>query len=98
CSGAVDVHIERLEDDAMTREWVGVLERAEAAVLVTPLGGTSGRLIVRSPGDPVGSLDDPAIEREAVAAARERLGAPFPHSGAESFGGAELFFHVCGPP
>jgi xanthine dehydrogenase accessory factor len=98
CSGAVDVHIERLEDDGITREWIGVLERAEAAALVTPLGGASGRLIVRPHGDLVGSLGDRTIEREAVAAARERLDAPFPHSGTEPLGGMELFFDVCAPP
>ena len=47
CSGAVDVRIERLEDDAMTREWLAVLERGDAAVLATPLSGTSGRVLVR---------------------------------------------------
>ena len=57
CSGAVDIHIERLEDDAVTREWLGVLDRGEPAVLVTPLAGASGRLIVRATGDVVGALD-----------------------------------------
>ena len=47
CSGAVDIRIERLDDDAITREWLTILERGEAAVLVTPLSGVSGRMIVR---------------------------------------------------
>ena len=47
CSGAVDIRIERIGDDAMTNEWLAILERGEAAVLVTPLSGVSGRMIVR---------------------------------------------------
>ena len=47
CSGAVDIRIERLVDDAITREWLAILERGDAAVLVTPLSGVSGRMIVR---------------------------------------------------
>src|SRR6185436_8329275 len=86
CSGAVDVRIERLEDDAMTREWLTVLDRGDAAVLATPLSGTSGRVLIRESGEIVGRLDDSAIEREAVAHARARLGAPFPHSGPEHIG------------
>ena len=37
CSGAVDIRIERIGDDAITNEWLTVLVRGEAAVLVTPL-------------------------------------------------------------
>ena len=42
CSGAVDIRIERLEDDAITRAWLTILERGDAAVLVTPLSGVVG--------------------------------------------------------
>ena len=42
CSGAVDIRIERIGDDAITHEWLTVLERGEAAVLVTPLSGRVG--------------------------------------------------------
>src|SRR3977135_4340190 len=41
CSGAVDVRIERLDDDPMTPQWLDVLERGDRAVLATPLSGTS---------------------------------------------------------
>ena len=79
CSGAVDVRIERLEDDAITREWLAILERGEAAVLVTPLSGVSGRMIVRgSRRHRRSGLTDAGVEREAVARARERLRAPYP--------------------
>ena len=98
CSGAVDIHIERLEDDTLTSEWLGVLDRGEAAVLVTPLAGASGRLLVRAAGKITGALTDPAIEREAIACARERLLAPYPQSGPEPIGGGEVFFEVSTPP
>ena len=78
CSGAVDIRIERLEDDAITNEWLAILERGEAAVLVTPLSGVSGRMIVRGTGDVVGGLTDPAVEQEAVARARARLARAVP--------------------
>ncbi len=32
CSGAVDILTERLEDDAITREWLAILERGDVAV------------------------------------------------------------------
>jgi xanthine/CO dehydrogenase XdhC/CoxF family maturation factor len=46
CSGAVDIRIERLDDDAITAAWLDMLERGDPAVLVTPLAGASGRLLV----------------------------------------------------
>ena len=98
CSGAVDVRIERLDDDAMTREWLDVLERGDRAVLATPLSGTSGRLLVRATGEIVGGLAESAIEQHAIAHARARLGAPFPRSGPEEIGGSEVFFEISTPP
>jgi xanthine/CO dehydrogenase XdhC/CoxF family maturation factor len=98
CSGAVDVRIERLEDDAMTREWLTVLERGDAAVLATPLSGTSGRVLVRGTGEIVGGLTESAIEREAVARARAQLRAPFPQSGPEQVGSSDIFFEISTPP
>ena len=98
CSGAVDIRIERLEDDAITRAWWTILERGEAAVLVTPLSGVSGRMIVGGAGVIAGGLSDAAVEQEAVARARGRLRAPFPASGAESIGSAEVFHEVAMPP
>ena len=98
CSGAVDVRIERLEDDAMTREWLDVLERGEAAVLATPLSGASGRVLVRGTGEILGGLSESAIQREAVAHARAQLREPFPQSGPERIGGSDLFFEISTPP
>jgi xanthine/CO dehydrogenase XdhC/CoxF family maturation factor len=98
CSGAVDIRIERLEDDAVTRAWLAILERGDAAVLVTPLSGVAGRLIVGAAGIAAGRLSDAAVEETACAQARARLRAVYPASGAESIGGAEVFYDIALPP
>ena len=98
CSGAVDIRIERIADDAITNDWWRILERGEAAVLVTPLSGASGRMIVRRTGEVVGGLSDPAVEQGAVARARARLASPFPASGPDRLGSAEVFYEVTMPP
>ena len=98
CSGAVDIRIERLEDDAITRGWLTILERGEAAVLVTSLSGISGRMIVGDAGVIAGGLSDTGIEQEAVARAHGRLSTPYPASGPESIGSAELFYEITVPP
>jgi xanthine dehydrogenase accessory factor len=98
CSGAVDVRIERLADDAMTLEWLTMLERGEAGVMVIPLSGASGRLLVREGGEIAGGLTDPAIEREAIGRARDELRSPFPQSGPHHVAGSELFFDMSTPP
>lgn len=98
CGGAVDIRIERLEDDAMTREWLTVLERGDAAVLATPLFGVSGRMLVRGSGEIVGGLTDSAIERDAIGRARHQLRSPFPQPGPQQIGGSEVFFEMSTPP
>jgi xanthine dehydrogenase accessory factor len=100
CSGAIDVRIERLEEvdrDEVMREWLSVLERGEKAALVTPLSGATGRLLVRTDREALGSLSHRAIEQEALAGARTRLMAPFSHSGPERLGGGEVFCEVSVP-
>ena len=97
CSGEVDIRIEPVLDDAITNAWLATLERGEAGVLVTPLSGVSGRLIVHG-ARVVGSLSDPAVEALAIASARARLGDAYPASGAERAGSAELFYEVALPP
>ena len=84
CSGAVDIRIERIEDDAVTRAWMTILERGDAAVLVTSLSGVAERLIVGEAGLVAGGLSNAAVEREAVARARGQLRAAYPASGPES--------------
>jgi len=98
CSGAVDIRIERLEDDVLTRAWLTILERGDAAILVTPLSGVTGRLIAGDAGIVAGGLSDAAVEQEAVARARGRLRAAYPASGPESIGRAEVFYDVALPP
>jgi xanthine/CO dehydrogenase XdhC/CoxF family maturation factor len=98
CSGAVDIRIERLEDDVITREWLSILERGEAAVRVTPLSGVAGRMIVRGTPDTIGQLTDPSIQREAIVRARARLAAPYPESGPEQIRGSEVFYEIATRP
>jgi xanthine dehydrogenase accessory factor len=100
CSGAIDVRIERLDDldrAEIMRTWLNVLERGEAAALVTPISGGSGRLLVRASGEHLGRLSDPAMEREALTRAGTRLRAAFPQSGPERVPGGEVFFEVSIP-
>jgi xanthine dehydrogenase accessory factor len=98
CSGAVDIRIERLEDDAITRAWLTILERGDAGVLVTSLSNVSGRMIVGGAGLIAGGLSDAGVEWEAVARARRRLRAPYSASGPASIGGAEVFYEITTPP
>jgi len=97
CSGAVDIRIERLEDDAITREWLKVLERGDAAALVTPLSGVSGQLLVRAIGESIGHLADSTIEHHAIVHARARLGTSNAQSGPARIEGAEIFYQVNTP-
>jgi xanthine/CO dehydrogenase XdhC/CoxF family maturation factor len=98
CSGAVDIRIERLEDDAIARGWLAILERGEAAVLVTSLSGASGRMIVGGAGVIAGRLSDAVVEQAAVARARGRLRTPYPESGPEWIGSTEVFYEVATTP
>jgi xanthine/CO dehydrogenase XdhC/CoxF family maturation factor len=98
CTGAVDIRIERVENDALTNEWLGVLERGEAAVLATRLSGAAGRLVVYERGDASGDIGDPAVRGEIVARARRRLADRYPASAAETVGGTEIFFDVATRP
>jgi len=98
CSGAVDIRIERIADDPITNDWLTILERGEAAVLVTPLSGASGRMIVRGTGGVTGGLTDPVVEQAAIARARARLGSPYPASGPDRIGSAEVFYEITMPP
>jgi xanthine/CO dehydrogenase XdhC/CoxF family maturation factor len=97
CSGAVDIHIERLETDPVTRAWLDLLETAGSGVLVKPLKGADGRLLVQGK-DVIGSLGDAALDAAVLDSARARLEARFPQSGCEAIGPAELFFEVSTPP
>jgi xanthine dehydrogenase accessory factor len=97
CSGAVDIRIERLEHDAITDAWLEMLEAGAAGTLVTPLAGATGRLLVTA-GGTRGSLGSYALDSLAALAAGTRTARAHPQSGAETLGGAELFFEVSLPP
>jgi len=94
CSGAVDIRIERLEDDRIANAWLEVLERGEAAVLVTPLSGVTGRMIIRTNDASTGTLSNPLIEKKAVAQAEKLLRSAHPWSGPDWAGNAEIFFEI----
>ena len=98
CSGAVDIRIERVEDDAVTRAWLQILEREEPAVLVTPLSGVAGRMLVRGNGEVIGGLSDLEVTTRAIARAQARAASPHPASGSEQVGAAELFFELSEAP
>jgi xanthine dehydrogenase accessory factor len=98
CSGVVDIRIERLEGDAIVSKWLEVLERGEAAVLVTPLSGATGRMIVRSRDAYTGSLSSQVVEKEAIALAARRLLSAHPSSGSERTAHAEIFFEIATRP
>jgi xanthine/CO dehydrogenase XdhC/CoxF family maturation factor len=98
CSGAVDIRIERIDDDPVTTAWLGVLERGDAAVLVTRLSGGEGRRVVYPSGPSVGTLGDAALDAAADRAAHERVALPSPTSGADVRDGVEIFVEVNQPP
>jgi xanthine dehydrogenase accessory factor len=96
CSGAVDIYIERLEDDAVTKEWLTIIGGNEAAALVKRLSGGTGQLLVRE-RDTLGSLGDETLDRKAIDRARARMRVPLPASGSEQLAGADVFFDVTLP-
>lgn len=98
CTGAVDIRIERIDDDTVTRAWHDVLALGVAAVRMTPLTGVSGRRVVRATGEAVGSLSDAGTERLADARARALLATDTSASAAEAVANAEIFFEVHLPP
>lgn len=97
CGGTVDIRIERLDDnDPITRAWIETLARGAPAVLVTPLEGPSGRLLVFANGNVLGSLGA-ALDSLAIVRAGDRLRAGNERSGTERLDQVELFFEVCAP-
>lgn len=94
CSGAVEIRIERIDDDAVTRAWLGVLERGEPAVLVTRLSGSPGRRIVFAATASVGTLGDAALDAGADDAARDRLARTAAASATEAMLGIDVFVEV----
>jgi xanthine/CO dehydrogenase XdhC/CoxF family maturation factor len=98
CTGAVDIRIERVDDDSVTTAWHEVLRHGEAAVRITPLSGIEGRRLVRATGATLGTLSAPEVQRLADARARELLAADTPLSTTEAVAQAQIFFEVHLPP
>ena len=82
----------------MTIAWLDVLERGEAAVLVTRLSGPEARRVVFPSGTAIGTLGDAALDGTADGAARERLAGSSPASGVDVLHGVEIFLEVNQPP
>ena len=99
CSGAVDILIERLEDDAITRAWLTILERAEPAVLVTSalrrLGTDDRRAAPASlpAGCPMPSSNSRRSSVPVTGCARRTR-----HLVPSRSASAELFFEITMPP
>ena len=67
-------------------------------MLVTPLAGADGRLVVAEGNVAVGRVGTSSIESRVLARARERLRDPHQRSGVERVEDADLFFEMCAPP
>jgi xanthine dehydrogenase accessory factor len=107
CGGAVDVLVEPVDlaadDDPVVTSYARVrseVERGRAAMVVVPLDGRRGRLVVLADGTREGTLGDPTLDDAAARRAAELLGV----SGSRvetvpgSAGGVALFFEHHGPP
>lgn len=94
CSGAVDIRIERIDDDEVNAAWLGALARGEPAVLVTRVSGPAGQRLVYTSGASAGSLGDATLDADADRTARARLAQPSAVSGCHLSGGVTLFLAV----
>jgi xanthine dehydrogenase accessory factor len=104
CGGEIRVFVERLGDFAALAD---ALHAERPAVVATVIAAPDGspvtpgaQITLIDPGEPTGTLDDPALDASVVQAAREllRAGVPdtrnFPLAG----GAAEVFFAVYPAP
>jgi xanthine/CO dehydrogenase XdhC/CoxF family maturation factor len=98
CSGAVDVRIERVEADPLTRAWLDLLDAGEAAARITSLHGSAGVVIVTGGGEVLGDLAGDRLRAEAIAEAQRRLARSEPQSGPIRIREVELFFEISEPP
>lgn len=96
CAGAVDIYIERVEDDDLSRAWIDVQTRGAFAVQVTPLSGATGRLLVMGDGATLGALSMPLPPVERLA--RDLMESRLPHATTMTVGEVELFFAISTPP
>jgi xanthine dehydrogenase accessory factor len=98
CGGAVEVYIEPLPQGSLLARWLQMQAEGETAVLVTPLQGGEGRLLLREDGAPEGELAPPPLQEAALEAAAALLSGPSPRAQARAVASAQLFFDVSVPP
>jgi xanthine dehydrogenase accessory factor len=106
CGGAVDVLVEPVDlvanDDPVVASYTAVRSEGRegrAAVVVVPLDGRRGRLVVREDATRLGTLGDPSLDDAAAARAAELLRLGVSRVEAVSPGGRPLlFFEHHGPP
>jgi xanthine/CO dehydrogenase XdhC/CoxF family maturation factor len=98
CGGAVEVYIEPLEEGSLLARWLELQAEGESAVLVTPLEGGEGRLLLREDGPPQGALAPSELARAAHEAAASLLAESSPRAHMRAVEGAQVFFDVSVPP
>ncbi len=107
CAGNLDVLIEPLDlaDPRsnllnLYRAARAAVDQGKCAVLVTPLKETSSKLLVLEDGEPLGTLGDPGLDREAGATALELIQKRTSCTVSLRADSAlvEVFFEVHGPP
>lgn len=107
CGGAVDVLVEPVDlaadDDPVVASYASVRAEASAgraSIVVVPLDGRRGRLVVLANATRVGTLGDAALENAAATRATEvlRLGVSRVEAVPGSAGDVSLFFEHHGPP
>jgi xanthine dehydrogenase accessory factor len=107
CGGTVDVLVEPVDlasdDDPVVASYERVrIEAKEGrpAVVVVPLDGRTGRLVVLADGSRIGTLGDPSLDAAAGARAAELLSLGVSRVETVAGTGAEvaLFFEHHGPP
>jgi xanthine dehydrogenase accessory factor len=107
CGGAVDVLIEPVDlaadDDPVVASYASVRAEASegrASIVVVPLDGRRGRLVVLENASRVGTLGDASLDDAAAARATEllRLGVSRVEAVPGSEGDVSLFFEHHGPP
>jgi len=104
CNGAIEVFIEPADEAVEVAHALRTaLEEEQPICVVTVLESRDGeispgsRIVVRRDGEPQGSLGDPAADVEAIAAARELLGAE--RSEVRTLArGVRVFVEVLEPP
>lgn len=109
CNGAIDVFVERVSEedgeDLVARLQDSIEQRRVAALatlIVTPPGklALGARLFVAEDGEVQGSLGDPALDAQVVAAARRQIEAGHSTTCAVEMPGGkrEVFIEVVAPP